>query len=69
MGILENIILQLNNSHFQFRAEENIQPLIWKKAINNCIFNSICPLLETDNGSFIAMKRHCTWRKKSLMNV
>ncbi len=52
MGILENIILQLNNGHFQFRAEENIQPLVWKKAINNCIFNSICPLLEADNGIF-----------------
>jgi 2-dehydropantoate 2-reductase len=51
-GILENIILQLNNSYFQFRAEENIQSLIWKKAINNCVFNSICPLLETDNGIF-----------------
>jgi 2-dehydropantoate 2-reductase len=52
MAILENIILQLNNSYFQFRAEENIQRLIWKKAINNCVFNSICPLLETDNGIF-----------------
>lgn len=52
MGVLENIILQLNNGYFQFRAEENIQPVIWKKAINNCIFNSICPLLEADNGIF-----------------
>ncbi|HEX2846492.1 MAG TPA: 2-dehydropantoate 2-reductase [Chitinophagaceae bacterium] len=43
---------QVNNRHFQFRAEENIQPLIWTKTIVNCIFNSVCPLLETDNGIF-----------------
>jgi 2-dehydropantoate 2-reductase len=32
--------------------EENIQILIWKKVITNCVFNSICPLLEIDNGVF-----------------
>jgi 2-dehydropantoate 2-reductase len=33
-------------------VEKNIQPVIWKKAIINSVFNSICPLLETDNGVF-----------------
>ena len=30
----------------------DIQPIIWKKAIVNSVFNSICPLLEIDNGIF-----------------
>lgn len=42
----------LNTPHFGFRAERDIQPLIWKKAIVNSVFNSVCPLLETDNGIF-----------------
>jgi 2-dehydropantoate 2-reductase len=33
-------------------VETDIQPIIWKKAITNCVFNSICPLLEIDNGVF-----------------
>jgi 2-dehydropantoate 2-reductase len=33
-------------------AEASIQRVIWKKAIINCVFNSVCPLLETDNGIF-----------------
>ena len=46
------IAAQLNTSIFSFRAETDIQPIIWKKAITNCVFNSICPLLEVDNGIF-----------------
>ena len=42
----------LNTSYFGFRAEPDIQPVIWKKAIVNSVFNSVCPLLETDNGIF-----------------
>jgi len=38
---------------FQFHAESNIQRLIWKKAILNAVFNSICPLLDVDNGIFM----------------
>jgi 2-dehydropantoate 2-reductase len=40
-------------SHFPFHAEDNIQHDIWKKAIINSVFNSICPLLEVDNGIFV----------------
>ena len=42
----------LNTPYFGFRPEPDIQPVIWKKAIINSVFNSICPLLETDNGIF-----------------
>jgi len=49
---LELIVSQLQNEYLKFRVEENIQPIIWTKAIINCVFNSICPLLETDNGIF-----------------
>jgi 2-dehydropantoate 2-reductase len=31
----------------------NIQREVWKKAIINAVFNSICPLLDVDNGVFV----------------
>lgn len=49
---LEWIITQLNNPVFPFREEQELEKVIWKKTITNCVFNSICPLLETDNGIF-----------------
>lgn len=49
---LGHIASLLNTPHFGFRAEGDIQPIIWKKAIINSVFNSVCPLLETDNGIF-----------------
>ena len=49
---LDNIAAFLNTPHFGFRAERDIQPVIWKKAIVNSVFNSVCPLLDTDNGIF-----------------
>jgi 2-dehydropantoate 2-reductase len=42
----------LNTDTFPFRLEGNIQREIWKKAIINAVFNSVCPLLEVDNGIF-----------------
>jgi 2-dehydropantoate 2-reductase len=42
----------LNTPYFGFKAEPDIKPVIWKKAIVNTVFNSVCPLLETDNGIF-----------------
>lgn len=50
--LLAQTIEQINTSQFPFRKEISIQPVIWKKAITNCVFNSVCPLLETDNGIF-----------------
>ena len=49
---LNYIVSELSTPHFQFKAEENIQQVIWKKAIANCVFNSVCPLLGADNGIF-----------------
>lgn len=49
---LKEITAELTTPHFQFRSESNIDLVVWKKAIINCAFNSICPLLEIDNGIF-----------------
>lgn len=49
---LTEVVSLLNTPSFPFKEEADIQPVIWKKAIINCVFNSICPLLETDNGIF-----------------
>ncbi|MBS1948441.1 MAG: ketopantoate reductase family protein [Bacteroidetes bacterium] len=49
---LARIVGHLSNSHFLFKQEEHIQPILWTKVIVNSIFNSICPLLATDNGIF-----------------
>lgn len=46
-------IAAINNNYFPFQIAENILPLIWTKAIVNCVFNTVCPLLETDNSIFI----------------
>jgi 2-dehydropantoate 2-reductase len=50
---LHRCVEQLNTEEFPFRAEINIQKQVWKKAIINSVFNSICPLLEVDNGVFV----------------
>jgi 2-dehydropantoate 2-reductase len=49
---LHSIVEMLNTAVFSFRSEADIQTVIWKKVISNCVFNSICPLLEVDNGVF-----------------
>jgi 2-dehydropantoate 2-reductase len=50
---LAKCVEQLNTDAFPFQAEVNIQKEIWKKAIINSVFNSICPLLDVDNGIFV----------------
>lgn len=49
---LQKCVETLTTDGFPFRAEANIQREIWKKAIINSVFNSICPLLDVDNGIF-----------------
>jgi 2-dehydropantoate 2-reductase len=49
---LNRIAEVLSTRRFPFHAEQRIQREIWKKAIINAAFNSICPLLEVDNGVF-----------------
>ncbi|HZX72947.1 MAG TPA: 2-dehydropantoate 2-reductase N-terminal domain-containing protein, partial [Cyclobacteriaceae bacterium] len=48
----DEIAALLNTPYFGFKAERDIQTVIWKKAIINSVFNSVCPLLDTDNGIF-----------------
>jgi 2-dehydropantoate 2-reductase len=49
---LDKIVRQLHTPDFTFKSEASIQSVIWQKAIINCVFNSVCPLLEADNGLF-----------------
>ncbi|MEO0505093.1 MAG: 2-dehydropantoate 2-reductase [Bacteroidota bacterium] len=51
-GNLEELVNHIHTEHFAFRPEPNIEHFVWNKAIINCAFNSICPLLEVDNGIF-----------------
>jgi len=53
---LKKCVEDLTTDGFPFHAEVNIQKDIWKKAIINCVFNSICPLLDVDNGVFVRNK-------------
>ena len=48
----DTIINQINTPYFGFKSERNILKVVWEKVIINCVFNSICPLLEADNGIF-----------------
>lgn len=50
---LELLVNLLNTEEFPFLMQAGIQQEVWKKAIINSVFNSICPLLEIDNGIFI----------------
>lgn len=50
---LEACQSRLTTRRFPFHATTDIQREIWKKVIINSVFNSICPLLETDNGIFV----------------
>lgn len=49
---LDHITASLTTQYCQFRNENNIDVVVWRKAIINCAFNSICPLLDIDNGVF-----------------
>ncbi len=50
---LAHLISVLNTAEFPFVAHSDIKQEVWKKATINAVFNSICPLLEIDNGIFV----------------
>ena len=50
---LDAAVASLTTDQFPFHAEANLDREVWKKAIINAVFNSICPLLDTDNGVFV----------------
>lgn len=49
---LAHCVACLSTAGFPFHAEADIRREVWKKAIINAAFNSICPLLDVDNGLF-----------------
>lgn len=51
-GQARTIVDHLSTPHFRFRYEKKIERHAWKKAMINAAFNSICPLLDVDNGIF-----------------
>ena len=50
--VLEEVVAGINTPVFPFASTEDIRTVVWSKTIANCVFNSVCPLLETDNGIF-----------------
>lgn len=50
---LADCVRQLSTDVFPLRREDDIRREAWKKTIINTAFNSICPLLEVDNGVFV----------------
>lgn len=50
---LDYLVNELNTTAFPFVSHSDIKREVWKKAIINAVFNSICPLLEIDNGIFV----------------
>ena len=49
---VEQIVARLSTPEFRFRAEDRIVTEVWRKVILNAAFNSICPLINIDNGVF-----------------
>ncbi|MCG8456764.1 MAG: hypothetical protein MI919_10830 [Holophagales bacterium] len=43
---------RISTPGFRFRVDERIEKQAWKKTIINAAFNSICPLIDVDNGVF-----------------
>ena len=49
---IEQIVTRLSTPEFRFRTENRIVREVWRKVILNAAFNSICPLINIDNGVF-----------------
>ncbi len=49
---LECLVDLLTTTALAFYREGHIDREVWKKGIINTVFNSVCPLLDTDNGVF-----------------
>lgn len=49
---LEEIVRLLHTPQFAFEARTDIATTVWKKAVINSVFNTVCPLLDADNGIF-----------------
>jgi len=49
---LQDIVDALSTARFPFRPLDRIQQEVWRKVVANAVFNSVCPLLDVDNGIF-----------------
>ena len=49
---LSKVVETLDLPEFHFAISNEIQPVIWEKVIINAAYNSICPLVNADNGVF-----------------
>ena len=49
---LHDIVKAISTKGFVFIDVGNIEEIAWQKTIINCVFNSICPLINVDNGIF-----------------
>jgi len=49
---LEDLVAAIHTPSFPFTISQDINRITWTKTITNCVFNSICPLLDVDNGIF-----------------
>lgn len=49
---LQKVLDTLTTPPFPFERTDVIESAIWKKAVVNCAFNSLCPVLDVDNGVF-----------------
>ena len=54
---LAALLARLHTDAFPFVAQDDISQEVWKKASINCVFNSVCPLLDVDNGIFVRDER------------
>jgi len=49
---LQKILSSLTTTPFPFEKTDAIETAVWKKAVVNCAFNSLCPVLDVNNGVF-----------------
>lgn len=50
--ILIQTAIKIQNEYFPFEISTDIERIVWKKTILNTVFNSLCPILEIDNGIY-----------------
>lgn len=48
----QTCVATLSCTQFPFEKCADIETAVWSKAVVNCAFNSLCPLLDIDNGIF-----------------
>lgn len=49
---LRDCIAAITTPRFCFHAAADIRREVWRKTLVNAVFNSVCPLLDIDNGVF-----------------